>query len=284
MIVPDVVGGLHKVKWKKVGTELRIVVEKIRGPRGCRHPDDSGMSGDLLYAVCRSRYEWEASTATTKAMLYHPARKGAIDDTARSQILDHVMKFEELFRNKINVVMGPARNMEHHVRRWAVLEYFRQVTWNRALSRGNHRLLWRHFDVRWTSEFEPLLHLHDGQPRVDMHVAMKFLFYGCTTPACLTKGFCAEMCAYCKKGVERITSSRTGASYTSDQIEQAYQAWKSKRRDGTDSSMKAFKATNSKYKSGGGGAKISNPTATQVIAYMGTHEQEVVPPAPMGSR
>jgi hypothetical protein len=61
-------------------------------------------------------------------MLYHFSRKAAIPDVKRADIIDNLIKFEELFEHKINVVMGPEHNLEHHVRRWAVLEYFRQVS------------------------------------------------------------------------------------------------------------------------------------------------------------
>jgi hypothetical protein len=161
-------------------------------------------------------------------------------------------------------------------------EYFRKVTWNRALSRGKTHLLWRHFDIRWTSQFEPLLHVYDGQPRVDMHLAMKFLFYACTTPTCLSRGFCAEMSAYCKKGVEKVSGGRSSSGVSPEQLDQAYQAWKAKQKTGSTTTMKAFKAANPRYKDTGAAPRSSNPTATQVLPYMGLHEQEVVAPAPIG--
>ena len=179
------IGGIIRVRLIKQGAGKVVESKRMRGGKGLHHPKDCGMNDDMPDTFCRSRFAFAAQMTKICAVLYDPSHCEALGDGFRVRTLEDIMKFEERFNALISRVMGEESNRALHVTKWAVLEYFRICTWNRAWCNSNTKLLWKNFDVRWTAEFDQLVRLQpDGRTRQGMAGAMRFLCYYCPSSSC----------------------------------------------------------------------------------------------------
>jgi hypothetical protein len=238
------IGGIIRVRLIKKGLGKSVQTTRIRGGVGLRHPDDCGMNDELPDSFCRSRFAYEAHMVRVRAVLYDPCHRADLGDKYRVKVLEDLLLFEERFNSLIQTVMGEETERAHHVTRWAVLEYFRICTWNRAWAWNKTEYLHKDFDTRWASQFEQLVRLQtDGRTRQGMAGAMRFLCYYCPSPSCGSQGFCAEFCADCERDMSLMKATRTSGSeggISHAERTKQFAAWKLKQPAASPSTRAAF--------------------------------------------
>jgi hypothetical protein len=117
-----------------------------------------------------------------------------------------------------------------------------------------------------------------------MALAMKFLGYHCTMPACRLHGFCATLCKACKNGqpVKGRASPRkeaTRGNVSRAQADKAFEEWK--RQDGNSKKRKAaFLKECPQYVVEGDseGGKSGHMNPQEAMDYLARHQTVVLEP------
>ena len=139
-------------------------------------------------------------------------------------------------------------------------------------------------DVRWQAWFAPLVDKFGYVMKQPMSLAMKFLRYHCTTPACQFHGFCATLCGACKNGQPvkgKSAAKKEGArgGVTRAQADKAFEEWK--RKEGNAKKRKAAflkECPHYVVEGDGDGGKAGNMSPQEAMEYLARHQTVVLEP------
>ena len=235
--LPDATGGCFLAVLVKRGLGRVLKLKRVIGPVGREQKSKWTLADSYDYLWPCSLAAFRALMSEVKARLYASANKKGLGDTWRIRVMEALIKFERVFLNRVDLVNDGSR--EFHVTKWATLLYYFICVWCRAFAHNTPELLWQDFDLRWQSQFQDLLRIQHGIPKMGMYEAMQLCCYSCPVASCGAVAACAEFCPHCLRGTNLIARSGS-VSKNSKGFKTAFQAWS--KTQGKHKTLTALKA------------------------------------------